>query len=122
MVLVAALVLAGCTTTQGHLGLVTFAEELVALKVLRPNATGRSCATWILGIPVGSENGTIEEAARQILALDPEGTVVHDLAVTRRTVNAGVFTRRCVEIRGDLAREIRSIVLPTSGDGHHAHH
>lgn len=116
----AALALAGCATTHGRLGVMSFDPELVATKLLRPRTVGRSCATWLLGIPIGAGSGTLEEAGRNILALDPEGTLVRDLEITRTTMTALVVTRRCVEIRGDLAREIRTLVVPVPG-GHEEH-
>ncbi|MFN8544926.1 MAG: hypothetical protein U0807_12100 [Candidatus Binatia bacterium] len=118
------LALVGCTTTHGRLGIVSFPPEVVATKLLRPSAVGRSCATWVLGIPVGAALGTLEEAARHILVLHAEGTLVSNLAITRRTFDAGVVTRRCVEVRGDLAREIPRLVVPVPGghDEHSGHH
>ena len=56
-------------------------------------------------------------------ALDPEGNVVANADVRWRRLVTGVYNRRCVEVRGDLARTVSTIRLPgpPGHEGHGAH-
>ncbi len=55
-----------------------------------------------------------------IMALDREGDVVANARVSWRRIVTGVYNRRCVEIRGDLARTVSTVRLPMPA-GHGSH-
>jgi hypothetical protein len=112
----------GCSASLGTVGLVRPNAEDVGLKLLRPGVTGRSCRSSILGVPLEAGDPDLREALGAVLVLDPEGDVVADARVTWRRLVTGVYNRRCVEVRGDLARSITTIQIPMPGhEGHGAH-
>lgn len=114
-----AVLLAGCTTSIGTLPLAAHATDIVGTKMLAPGATGRSCGTDVLGIPIG-KRPDIDAALRQILEFDAEGNVVLDATVSRFDLVTILVNRRCIEVHGDLARMTPSMVLPTHHEpGHH---
>ena len=106
-------VLGGCTTPLGTAPLVARDSNLVGTKLLRPGATGRSCRTTILGIVVGDEAGTLDEALARVLSQDAEGNLVTDAVVHEERMTTGVVNRRCVVVRGDLARSVTTLTLPS---------
>jgi len=112
--------LSACTTTLGKLPVVAHDSDVVGTKMLRPGATGRSCGTEILGVSVGAPPD-LAVAVQQILDFDHEGNVVLDAVVTRFDFVTLLLNRRCVEVRGDLARVTPSVVLPVQHQHGHAH-
>ena len=113
-------VLSGCAASLGTVGVVTPDATDVGLKLLTPGATGRSCRASILGVPLRAGEPELREALAEILALDPEGNVVANADVRWRRVVTGVYNRRCVEVRGDLARTVSTVRLPAP-PGHEGH-
>jgi hypothetical protein len=112
----------GCSTSLGTVGLVRPSAEDVGLKLLRPGVTGTSCRSSVLGVPVQPGDPDLREALGAVLALDPEGDVVADARITWRRLVTGVYNRRCVEVRGDLARSITTIQIPMPAhEGHGTH-
>ena len=106
----------GCTTTLGRIPAVARDSDATGTKMLRPGATGRSCGTEILGVSVGAPPD-LGAAVQQILDLDREGNVVLDAVVTRFDVVTLLANRRCLEVRGDLARTTPSVILPAHEHG-----
>jgi hypothetical protein len=120
-VLVLGVVLSGCAVSLGTIGLVSLDPESIGLKLLRPGATGRSCRASILGVPLRAGDPEVREAVAGILALDGEGNVVVNAQIQWRPLLTGIYNRRCVEVRGDLARTVSSVILPAPpGHQHHA--
>jgi hypothetical protein len=118
--LLVAVVLSGCTSSLGTLGVVTPDATDVGLKLLTPGATGRSCRSSVLGVPLRAGEPDLREALGEILARDPEGDVVANADVRWRRLVTGIYNRRCVEVRGDLARTVSTIRLPAP-PGHEGH-
>jgi hypothetical protein len=112
--------LTGCTTRLGSAPLLGPGAGAVGTKLLRPGARGRSCRTTILGLPLGSGSGTLDEAVAALLAQDAEGDVVTDAVLEEEQVTTGVVNRRCLVVRGDLGRRTTTVTLPT-GEEHHGH-
>ena len=112
IVLAMALVVGGCATSHGPVGLLGAAPDTVGVKLLRPGVTGRSCRSAVFGLPLGDGHAALGEALAQILALDQEGNVVTNADVSWDAIVTGVYNRRCVELRGDLGRTISTITLP----------
>lgn len=119
-VFLAVTVLTACTTRLGTAPLVARDAELVGTKLLRPGATGRSCRTTVLGVPLGGGAGTIDDAMARLLALDSEGDLVSNAVVEEERIVTGVVNRRCIVLRGDLGRSITTVVIPAPA-GHHGH-
>jgi hypothetical protein len=114
------LVLSGCASSLGTLGVVNPDASDVGLKLLTPGATGRSCRSSVLGVSLRPGEPDLREAIGEILALDPEGDVVANADVRWRRLVTGIYNRRCVEVRGDLARTVSTIRLPAPA-GHEGH-
>ncbi len=104
--------LTGCAGSLGTVGLLDPDAEDVGLKLLRPGAVGRSCRASVLGVPLAAGTPDLREALAGILALDAEGNVVANAEVRWRELVTGLYNRRCVEVRGDLARTVPTIRLP----------
>jgi hypothetical protein len=119
-VLLAALGLGGCTSSLGTVGVMRRESEDVSVKLLRPGVTGRSCRASVLGVPLSGSEPRLRDALEQIVALDAEGDVVVNAEVRWDQFISGIYNRRCIEVRGDLARTIRTVTLPAP-PGHHAH-
>jgi hypothetical protein len=115
-----ALVVAGCSAPLGPLPLVGRDPDVIPTKLLRPDAEGRSCRAWLMGIPLQPGSPGLDEALARVLALDPEGNVVTHAEVSERLLLTGIFNRRCVVLRGDLSRTVASVTLPTP-EGYHTH-
>jgi len=113
------LALAGCARWVERAGVVARDEQVVATKLLRPQATARACASSLLGFPLGKEAG-LDAAVSELLARDDEANVLTNVEVRRQTMVTGVYNRRCVEVRGDLGRIIPTVALPMPG-GHESH-
>jgi hypothetical protein len=118
---VVALACAACRSSLGTVALVGRSADPVAVKLLRPSVTGRTCHTSWFGIFGEPAEPTIPDAAGTIYALDDEGDVLTDVTVRRSAIVTGVYNRRCVEVEANLGRAIRTVVIPTP-PGHHGHH
>jgi len=115
------LIVAACAGPVGTLGLVSADSDIVGLKLLRPGVTGRSCRSTIAGVPLAPGAPTMNEALAEILALDTEGNVVTNADVRWRGLTTGLYNRSCIEVRGDLARVVSTVLLPAP-PGHEGHH
>jgi hypothetical protein len=116
-----AIVLSGCATSLGTVGVVVPDGDAVGVKLLQPGVTGSSCRRAILGVRLDDGEPSLDEALRRILAVDTEGNVVVNAEVRWRRFVTGLYDRRCVEVRGDLARTASTITLPTPPGHHHGH-
>jgi hypothetical protein len=116
-----AVTLVGCTTSLGRVGAIAPSPEHVGTKMLRPGVVGRSCAADVFGIPIRGDERLLDRAVAQILDLDAEGNVVVNADVSSSAVVTGIYNRRCIKVRGDLARTISTVTLPAP-PGHHGHH
>jgi hypothetical protein len=112
------LALGGCSASLGTVGVLEPDADAVGAKLLRPGVSGRSCRTSILGVPLDAGDPDLREAIAGILALDREGNVVRNAEVRWHRLVTGVFNRRCVEVRGDLARSLSTITLPMLEHAH----
>ena len=113
------LVCVGCAGWVERVGVMAPDEQVVATKLLRPQATARACASSLLGVPLGKDAG-LDAAVSELLARDDEANVLTNVEVRWQTVVTGVYNRRCVEVRGDLGRIIPTLALPMPG-GHESH-
>ena len=104
--------LTGCTASLGPATLLGTDADVVGVKLLRPGLQGRSCRVSVLGVPSRAGAPALAEAIAQILAADPEGNVVTGAEVTWSELLTGIYNRRCVEVRGDLARVVSTFRLP----------
>jgi len=86
--------------------------EGTGLKLLRPAVSGRSCRASLAGLPLAAGEPDLREALAQVLALDAEANVVANAEVRWRRLVTGVYNRRCVEVRGDLARTVPTVTIP----------
>jgi len=107
-----ALALAGCATSLGSVGLLGRDAETVSVKMLVPGATGRSCRSSIVGLPLQAGDPTLDEALAQILGRDAEGNVVTEAEVVSDRLVTGVYNRRCVTVRGNLVRTLTTLNIP----------
>ena len=58
-----------------------------------------------------------------LLARDAEANVVVNAELTTNTVLTGLWNRRCVEVRGDVARIVSTVTLPMpASHREHRHH
>jgi hypothetical protein len=121
LVLGVACALSGCTASLGSVGALAPTPDTVSVKLLRPAMVGRACRANVLGLALGASTLPLPEALEQILSHDAEGDVVTNAEITSSEITTGVYNRRCVEVRGDLARRIPTITLPApaSHKGHH---
>ncbi len=108
--LVAATTLAGCSASLGKVGVLV--PDADGLKLLRPGVSGHSCRASIAGLPLGTGEPDLREAVAQVLALDAEANAVANAEVRWRRLVTGVYNRRCVEVRGDLARTVSTLTIP----------
>ncbi|HUE29936.1 MAG TPA: hypothetical protein VMR79_03630 [Verrucomicrobiae bacterium] len=118
--LAAAAALAGCSASLGNVGALVPDADGLGLKLLRPAVSGRSCRASIAGLPLAPGEPELHEAVAQMLALDAEANAVVNAEVRWRRVVTGVYNRRCVEVRGDLARTVSTLTIPMPS-GHGAH-
>jgi hypothetical protein len=88
--------------------------------MIRPNARVRECRSSIFGVPLQSSATTSLMTA--LLAVDSEADVVSKAHVTTESVATGIYNRTCVELVGDLGREVNVVRLPAVGGGHEHHH
>jgi hypothetical protein len=115
------ILLIGCSGGLASVNVLQPKFDTFGVKLLRPDVAGRSCRTSILGMPRQPGDPEVQEAIAQILALDAEGDVVTDAHIGSERIITGVYNRRCVWVRGNLGRTIRTITLPmpASHEGHH---
>ena len=112
--------LAGCTRSLGVLGVVGPTADGVAVKMLRPGVETRVCQSSVLGLATGRNRPTIDASVAKLLALDPEADVVMNAEVVWETFVSGLFNRRCIVVRGDVARQVPVLRIP--GDASHGGH
>jgi len=108
----AAAALVGCSASLGSVGILAPQAEGTGLKLLRPAVSGRSCRASLAGLPLAAGEPDLREALAQVLALDAEANVVANAEVRWRRLVTGVYNRRCVEVRGDLARTVPTVTIP----------
>jgi hypothetical protein len=114
-----AITLAGCMATRSELGALRANAESLGAKMLRPAARVRVCRSSILGIPL---DGTSQSSlVADILGLDKEADVLTHAEVRTDSITTGVYNRTCVELVGDLGREISVVRLPVVGEHEHHH-
>jgi hypothetical protein len=118
--LLALVALSGCAASLGSVGLLRRDADEVGLKLLQPAVSGRSCRDSVVGVPLQRGEPDVREALSRILALDAEGNVVANAEIRWVRVVTGIYNRRCVEVRGDLARAVSVIRLPAP-PGHEGH-
>jgi hypothetical protein len=118
--LAAAAALAGCSASLGRVGALVPDADGLGLKLLRAGVSGRSCRASIAGLPLSTGEPDLREAVARMLALDAEANAVANAEVRSRQLVTGVYNRRCVEVRGDLARTVSTLTLPMPS-GHGAH-
>jgi len=106
----------GCTTHVGSAGVIAPAPETVGVKLLRPQVTGRACRQSILWWHIGENTPPLRSALGNIMALDPEGTVVTDAEITEDRFVTGLLNRVCLEVRGNLGRPTPTLSLPGAAD------
>jgi hypothetical protein len=121
--LVALVIAVGCSSTRSTIGILGSNPDLVGTKLLIPGAYASSCRSSVLGIATGPGDPSATEALGALLARDAEANVVVNAEVTARTVLTGVWNRRCIEVRGDVARMVSTVTLPMpASHGEHRHH
>lgn len=116
----AAMTLAACTTSLGTLPRVGPTLHTQGHKMLKPNAAVTECTATGMGTPAGGVEDLLQEALRELLALDDEADGVMNARVQSTWWSVGVYGRRCVTLTGDLVRSTTTILLPMSG-GHAEH-
>ncbi len=112
---------AACASSTASLGTIAKDAGIVGTKLLRPGVAVRTCRRTILGVPVDAASPSLTSALEAALATDSEANVVDNATVTWSHTNAVVYGRECVELRGDVARTVSTVVLP-AGSGDHGHH
>jgi hypothetical protein len=110
----------GCAASTSRLELLTPRPGVVGLKLLHPGVEQRACTSSVLG--VGPPAPRVEELVAALLARDDEAQVLADAEVRWDVLLTGVYNRRCVAVRGDLARPTSTVVLPAPPGGHAGHH
>lgn len=110
----------GCMTTTVELGLVRPTAETVGLKMIRPGARVRDCRSSLFGVPLRA--GATTSLLSGLLAIDAEADVVSKARVTTESIATGIYNRTCVELVGDLGREVNVVRLPDVGGGHEHRH
>lgn len=100
----------GCAAPLGALR-VTPEDANPAVKLLVRDAEARACGIRLLGMAVGGQP-SLDGLVDSLLAQDPEADAVVDAVVTLTSFPALIAERRCLSVRGHLARSIRSISLP----------
>ena len=116
---------AGCMRYAGPTAIGTLgpgAGELAVMR-LRPDVEASSCRRWILGVPVGdTSDDPVGEIVAELLAREPDATVLSDADVRWDHMALGLYERQCVTVRGVLGRTMPTITIPTGADAHgHIH-
>jgi hypothetical protein len=68
---------------------------------------------------MGNDRATLEDAMRAMTGRDGEANAISNAVVSWTRVSTGVYSRECVEIRGNVGRVVTTVLLPSSG--HHGH-
>ena len=94
--------------------------DQVAVMRLRPGVEASSCRRWILGIPIdrSQSDDPVAPLVAELLASDPEATLLSEADVRWDHLSLGVYERQCVVVHGVLGRAMRTITIPSG----HAHH
>ncbi len=111
----------GCVESHEELPVVGFEAESAGVKMLRPNATARACATRILGMTSGNATPPLERALRDLRALDAEADLLARVRVDTSTIALGIFDRTCISVHADVVRQTSVVRLPAP-PGHEGHH
>lgn len=122
MAVILAIGTSGCVTTRSTIPVIRADQSALGVKMLKPGERVRSCRMWILGVPLSAGGEPIEAMMRALLATDREADVLIDVRIETSSVMTGLFNRVCVDIVGDVAREITVVRLPLVGDGHQHPH
>jgi len=112
--------LTACTTSVGTVGVMRRNAGDVGVKLLRPGVTGRSCRASLVGLPLSGSPPDLREALEEIFGLDAEGDMVVNAEVRWQQLLTGLYNRRCIEVQGDLARTVSTIIIPAPAE-HHGH-
>jgi hypothetical protein len=112
LVAVVAFVAAGCGTVRGRLARIDAPDERAGFKLLRPEAEARACEGVFAG--QGSERDLVGEAIATLLATDSEATTLTHAEIEWSWRSLGIYTRRCVRIRGDVVRPTTTVMIPMS--------
>ena len=97
--------------------------DQVAVMRLRPDVEASSCRRWVLGIPLDDSqtDDPVAPLVTELLARDPEATLLSEANVRWDHLSLGVYERQCVVVRGVLGRAMRTITIPSEPGGH-SHH
>ena len=89
-------------------------------KLLRPGAVAVACEA---GVPawLGAERrDLLGQVTADLLGRDPEADCILHARIEWSSWSIGIYARRCVRMEGDVARAVRTVVLPMPGE--HVHH
>jgi hypothetical protein len=91
---------------------------------LRPDVEASSCRRWVLGIRIdgSQQDDPVAALVEELLAREPEATLLSDAEVRWDHLSLGIYERQCVVVRGSLGRAMRTITIPSGAGGHHPHH
>jgi hypothetical protein len=91
---------------------------------LRPDVEASSCRRWVLGIPIDGPHpeDPVAVLVTELLAQEPEATMLSEAYVRWDHLSLGVYERQCLLVRGTLGRAMRTITIPSGAGGHHPHH
>lgn len=118
-VLAAMAILDACSMPVARFGVVTTDPDVIGIKLLRPNVRARSCRATVFAIPLARGEPSVDEAMRELEALDSETNAITNAEVAWDRIVTGVYNRTCVEIHGDLGRVISTVIVPVPGHGSH---
>jgi hypothetical protein len=110
----------GCAGWTSRLDLLTARPGVLGLKLLHPGVEMRVCAASVLGF--GPPPPRVQDVVGTLLDRDDEAQVLADAEVRWDVVLTGIYNRRCVTVRGDLARPASTLLLPAPEGGHAGHH
>jgi len=118
LALVLALALGGgCGTVRGHIPEVARHDEKAGYKLLRPGAKAHVCDGSFVGLS-SDRHDLVAEAIERLLATDDEATTILHAEIESTFTSFGVYSRRCVTLRGDVVRAATTVLLPMA----HPHH
>jgi hypothetical protein len=115
MVLLCAM-LAACTTSAGTLPRVGPLPPEAGFKLLKPGASAIACEGGLF-TSYGAPTDLMGRVTASLLGRDAEADSVINAQVEWSSWSIGVYARRCVRMEGDVARSVRTILLPMPG-GH----
>ena len=120
--LLPAALVVGCARSLGPtpVGTLGPGAEQVAVMRLRPDVEASSCRRWFLGIPIdrSQSDDPVAPLVAELLARDPEATLLSEADIRWDHLSLGVYERQCVVVHGVLGRAMRTITIPSG----HAHH